>query len=278
MAHRVAGELSLVDGVIAIVLGGSVARGQANLASDVDLGIYYRPDEPPSLDALRAVASRLDDRRRGDAVTEFGEWGPWINGGAWLRIDRVNVDWLYRDLTRVTQSIEESRHGHVAVHYQPGHPFGFTSFMYMGEINTCLPLYDPQNTIIALKGLTTPYPEVLKRTIADRFLWEAEFALETGQSSADRGDVPYVVGCLFRSVSCLVRVLFALNERYLINEKRSLAAVDNLPLGLSDFRAIVEDILGHPGSRPADLRESLLRMGQVVEFVRTLWLSVRRPT
>jgi len=65
LAHRVAGELSLVDGVVAVVLGGSVARGQANLASDVDLGIYYRPDEPPSLDALRAVASRLDDRRRG---------------------------------------------------------------------------------------------------------------------------------------------------------------------------------------------------------------------
>jgi predicted nucleotidyltransferase len=270
VAHRVAGELSAVDGVIAVVLGGSVARGHATPTSDVDLGIYYHPDDPPSLDALRSVASRLDDRGTGDAVTTFGEWGSWINGGAWLRINGIKVDWLYRDISQVVQSIEEGRRGQVAVYYQPGHPFGFASFTYMGEINICLPLYDPQDVIASLKALTTPYPDALKRTIIDRFLWEASFALETAHSSADHGDVVYVAGCLFRSVSCMVQVLFALNERYLINEKHALVEADDLPLSVSDFAETVEDILGHSSTRPAELHENLQRMGQVLNMVRTV--------
>ena len=49
--------------------------------SDYDLGIYYDPAHKPSLAALRALAQALDDRHAADLATDFGEWGPWINGG-----------------------------------------------------------------------------------------------------------------------------------------------------------------------------------------------------
>jgi predicted nucleotidyltransferase len=270
LAQRVATLLISVEGVVALVLGGSRARGEAYPNSDLDLGIYYHPECPPSLEALREVARGLDDRHTADAVTDFGEWGPWINGGAWLRIEGQKVDWLYRDLTRVAESIEESRRGHIAISYQPGHPFGFPSYLYMGEIALCLPLYDPHSEVAALKALTTPYPPALQQAIVDRFLWEAGFALETARSSADRGDVSYVAGCLFRCVSCLVQVLFALNERYLINEKGALAIVERLPLQPLDFTATVHNILGHPGTRPCELGESLQRMEGMVKAVCTL--------
>jgi len=252
------------------VLGGSRARGEAHPDSDLDLGIYYRPDDPPSIEALRDVARRLDDRHAGEAVTDFGEWGPWINGGAWLRIEGQKVDWLYRDLIRVEESIAESRQGCVTVHYQPGHPFGFPSWLYMGEISSCLPLYDPHNEIASLKALTVPYPHPMKNAIVDRFLWEASLVLETARLSAGNGDSSYVSGCLFRSVSCLSQVLFALNERYLINEKGAVAAADRFPLRVPEVRAAAEEVLSHPGRRPAELRESLRRMEDVVMAVRTL--------
>jgi predicted nucleotidyltransferase len=274
LARRVARELTAVDGIVAVALGGSWAWGGANAASDVDLGIYYHPDDPPSLEALRGIARRVDDHHTADAVTEIGEWGPWINGGAWLQIEGTKVDWLYRDLTQVTQSIEESSQGHVAVYYQPGHPFGFTSYMYMGEISYCLPLYDPRETIAALKALTSPYPAALKQAIANQFLWEAGFALETAQSSADRSDVSYTIGCLFRSASCLVQVLFALNERYLINEKQSAVVADGFTLGVPGFRVTVEEILGRPGVSPAELRGSLRRMAEITEIVRSLGIDL----
>lgn len=267
LAQRVAGMLGSVEGVVAVVLGGSRARGEAHPDSDVDLGIYYHPDRPPSIEALRDVAARLDDRRTGDAVTDVGAWGPWINGGAWLRIAGQKVDWLYRDLTRAAESITESREGRLAVHYQPGHPFGFPSFIYMGELASCLPLVDPEGAIAALKSRTTPYPAALQRAVIDKFLWEAGFALETARSSAERGDVPYVAGCLFRAVCCLTQVLFARNERYLLNEKGAVAATVCLPLTVPEFRATVEEVLGQPGRGPEELRASLQRLEALLRAV-----------
>lgn len=74
-------EVKHVEGVKAIVLGGSRARGTHTPSSDVDMGIYYHPNSSLHLDQLRKVATKLDDEHRVDVITEIGGWGPWINGG-----------------------------------------------------------------------------------------------------------------------------------------------------------------------------------------------------
>jgi len=82
LAARIARQLGTTDGVVAVVLGGSWARGRANPNPDIDVGIYYEPGHRPSIAKLRELARDIDDRRSGDVVTEYGAWGPWINGGA----------------------------------------------------------------------------------------------------------------------------------------------------------------------------------------------------
>ena len=84
---ELAGELTAVPGVVGVVLGGSRARGDHTPESDTDLGLYYR--RPLDTEALNAVAGRFGGR-----VTEPGGWGPWVDGGAWLRIDGEPVDWI----------------------------------------------------------------------------------------------------------------------------------------------------------------------------------------
>ena len=42
----VVAALAQTPGVIAVVLGGSYARGTARPDSDVDLGVYYEPSAP----------------------------------------------------------------------------------------------------------------------------------------------------------------------------------------------------------------------------------------
>lgn len=51
----VAGELSRVSGVRAVVLGGSYARGTHHAASDLDIGIYYFEGAPFEIEAIRGV-------------------------------------------------------------------------------------------------------------------------------------------------------------------------------------------------------------------------------
>ncbi len=270
LAQRIAVRLGEIEGVVAVALGGSWARGEAHPDSDIDLGIYYRPENPPRITDLRLLARELDDRRPPDAVTDFGEWGPWINGGGWLTIEGRRADWLYRDLERVEWTLGECSAGRPSVHYQPGHPHGFHTHIYMGEIHLCYPLYDPESMLESMKKATRDYPPLLKRALIRGQLWEARFALDTCLSAAARGDAFYVAGCLFRCAACMVQALFALNERYLINEKGSVEATDTLPLRPGDFKGTVNSVLARPGEGSQELRSSVGRLDDLLAAVEEL--------
>lgn len=73
-------QLKTIQGVDAVVLGGSRARGTHTESSDIDLGIYYSPTTPFDLSALARVAKEVDDEHRENLVTDIGGWRPWING------------------------------------------------------------------------------------------------------------------------------------------------------------------------------------------------------
>ena len=270
LSEIVAGRLRGIEGVEAVVLGGSWAREEAHPDSDVDLGLYYRPQNPPRITDLRLLAQELDDRHPPEAVTDLGEWGPWINGGGWLTIEGRRVDWLYRDLDLVERTIDDCRAGRYSVHYQPGHPHGFHTHTYAGEVHHSLILHDRSGGLRALQRLTEDYPPPLKRAVIQKQLWEAGFALDTSRKPAGRGDAFYVAGCLFRCAASLVQVLFALNERYIINEKGSVAAADALPLRPGSFREIVETVLARPGANPGQLIRSVRRLEELSGAVEKL--------
>src|SRR5512145_3565151 len=87
-------QIKHIDGVSAIVLGGSRARGTHTPKSDIDLCIYYHPAHPLDLIALERVAAEIDDSHRAGLITPIGGWGPWINGGGWLTVQLQAVDFL----------------------------------------------------------------------------------------------------------------------------------------------------------------------------------------
>src|SRR5215510_12076175 len=66
-------RLSSVGGVVAVVLGGSRARGTHRPDSDIDLGLYYRGGLDVA--ALQELAGQETDEPVG--VTAPGGWGPW---------------------------------------------------------------------------------------------------------------------------------------------------------------------------------------------------------
>ena len=244
---RIVPPLADVAGVVAVVLGGSRARGTASPGSDYDLGLYYGPDKPLDTECLLHVVRHFVDRPEAAAVTPVGGWGPRIVGGAWLSIEGRKVDLLYRGIEPVKAVIAECRAGHIAMDYRPGHPHGFCSAIWMGEIALCLPLHDPQAVIAALKLSTTPYPDALRAALVRKFLSEVSFSIDNGALAVARAEQTHIAGCAYRALCCMGQVLFALNRRYLINEKGALAEAAGFPCtipGLAERTAQIWAAIG----------------------------------
>ncbi|MBP0110264.1 nucleotidyltransferase domain-containing protein [Bradyrhizobium vignae] len=227
---RLTFALADVPGVQAVVLGGSRARGSAHAASDYDIGLYFKTAIPLDTERVLAAAKDIADDPATTTVTPVGEWGQWIVGGAWLSVEGRKVDLLYRDADAVEAVIESCCAGVVTMDYQPGHPHGFCSAIWMGEIAYCQPLHDPNGVIARLKSIALPYPPALRAALIRRFQWEISFGVENAALAAARGEQTHVAGCLYRSLACIAQVLFALNQRYLINEKGALQEAARLPL------------------------------------------------
>jgi len=240
LINTIVDQLKLVDGVSAIVLGGSRARGTYTPKSDIDLCIYYQPKHPLDLTALDRVATEFDDSHRSGLITPIGGWGPWINGGGWLTVQSQAVDFLYRDLQKVETIIDECLNGQVDIVYQPGHPHGFVSSIYLSEVAVCQPLWEADGKLSELKKRVHPYPNALKDALIQKFAWEIDFSLRIATKSIERQDVAYAAGCCFRAVACMLQVLFALNEEYCLNEKGALLIVDKFRLKPINLKENIE--------------------------------------
>ncbi|AZP04660.1 nucleotidyltransferase domain-containing protein [Jeotgalibaca ciconiae] len=226
--------LSEVDGIDGIVLGGSKSRGEADIHSDTDIGVYYH--ESINWDEFEEVLRTLSEQRREGEKVLFlpGEWGPWVNGGAWLTIAGDAYDVILRDTKRVKKEINECLNGTITIDYQVGHPFGYVNTIYAAEVHYAEILWEKESRPISqLKNQLHsqgPLPSKMKEASIDRFLFEAQFSMDTARKAVLKGDVHYVNGCFFRTVSCWNQVLYALNDRFMMNEKGSLKVANQLPI------------------------------------------------
>lgn len=262
--------LKEIEGIVAVVLGGSRAKGTHHSGSDWDIGLYYDPNCPPELSQLQKWAKYLDDRKVDNLLTPFGEWGPWINGGGWLKVKSVSVDILYRDIEKVKTTIKESLEGQIAISYQPGHPHGFVNSIYLAEVAICQILFDKNNTLSGLKNQTVQYPNALKMGITSKFLWEADFALNSAKKGLPYYDVAYIIGCFFRAISCLNQVLFALNGQYWMNEKGAVRAITDFKNAPAQYEKKVNRIFSRLEPSRKHLNNSVKLLSELIQEVTAL--------
>lgn len=253
---RITRALGGIRGIDAIVLGGSRATGSAGAASDIDIGIYYSAGL--DMDMLRERAAAIDDLHRPDCMTAIGEWGPWINGGGWLTVDGMPVDLLLRNTERVESCVDDCINGRITIDYQCGHPFGFVNSIYMGEVALCRELYSGSDALARLKDRLRDYPPLYRRAAMDKFVWESGFSLACGRKAANKHDVLYASGSLFRAGVAQAYALYALNRMYCINEKGCLARLESDGAVMPhDLRARTEAALRLEGSNIAQAFDAL---------------------
>jgi predicted nucleotidyltransferase len=257
-------RLGAIPGIRAVVLGGSHARGRAQPESDIDVGILYSEAAPFSIPSVRELAELINDTAE-PVVTNFYEWGPWVNGGAWLTIGGQRVDFLYRSLEHLERVISEAEAGRYELDYAQQPPFGFFSATYLGEIAVCIPLVDPEARLDLLKRRVAHYPEALRQAVVQDYLWSAEFGLAAFAGKfAKRSDTYGTAACLTRAVNQLVLVLFALNRKYPINDKTALAEVAEFERAPREFGPRVQKMLAHLGASPSELVAAVDGIDQLV--------------
>lgn len=253
---EMADRLVRVPGVVGVMLGGSRARGEHRPESDWDLGVYYRGEL--DLAALSTLAG--PDVQ----VAAPGDWGPWVNGGAWLQVEGVAVDWILRDLDRVRHVWADCCEGRYQIDVQTGHPLGFWSPCYAGEVALGQVLADPTGELTELRRSTAAYPEPLREALMARTS-EAQFLVKAAAKGAARADTMYVALCLARALGVLVQALFAHNRRWCLNEKGALDAAEALPGAPCDLGPRARAQLGRLGESVETLTTAVVQAQALVE-------------
>ncbi len=266
LLNQIVDELSKIEGIAALVLGGSHASGTAHEGSDMDIGLYYDDKSPFRIAEIKRVAEKIS-LSGSVSVTDFYGWGAWVNGGAWIHTAEGKVDFIYRNLEQVNQTLDDADRGIWQHDYQQQPAYGFYSVTYLAETKICIPLFDPAGIIMALKERVAVYPPKLKQSIIADSLWSVEFTLSHAREFASQGDVFNAVGCLTRASASLSQALFALNETYYLREKKSFNVIDHFSIRPEGYTTQVAAILAHPGSNAVELERS-------VETMTSVWQSV----
>ncbi len=219
------------------------------------------------MDGVKKLANEINDTPN-PIVTAIGEWGKWVNGGAWLTIKGQRTDFLYRDLNFVSRIIQDCKKGIKQSDYYQQPPYGFHSYIYCAEIQICKILFDPENIIRKLKSEVKDYPQALKKTIINGFLWDVEFSLEHCKKFAQRGEILLAAGCFTRIASDFIQVLYALNDTFFIGEKKLYKQEPEFAVKPDNFINRMNEVLGKIGNSDAEMAKTFNDTKQLLdEFI-----------
>lgn len=201
MRHLVA-DLERIPGVVAVTLGGSRATGTATADSDWDFGLYYR--DGVDTDAIRATGWS-------GRVFEPDEWGRIVNGGAWLEIDGVRVDLIYRDLDEVERWTSEAEAGRFEIQREVGYVAGIATYVLAGELAL--------NEVLAGELPRPSFPAPLRETAPALWNRLAGGALHYARVQLRRGDVVASRANLAQAVLSVAQARLAAAGEWALNEK-----------------------------------------------------------
>lgn len=233
--------------MVAVALGGSRAARRARSDSDWDFGLYYRGSL--DTDAVRGLGYP-------GTVVEPGEWGRLVNGGAWLTVDGVRVDLLYRNLDEVEHWWTEARDGRYVRDHVEGYVAGMTSYVLVGELAV--------NRVLVGELPRPEFPDALRASAPPNWRDSADFSLNVAQATAAAGDATATIGLLAKaSIAAAQAVLaergeWALNEKGIV-ERAGLASAANVLASLEAARlgeavAQMRDVLGNQPASAEDRR------------------------
>ena len=173
--------------------------------SDWDLGVYYRGSGDRS---TPRTSARLGHPGQ---VSELGEWGPIVNGGAWLEIDGTPIDVLFRDLDTVERWLREARRGRFEVLSQNGYVVGAPTYSPSASSRSAV------RSSASCRARASPTPSRRRRPSAGTD--GAAVALMFAEIHARAPDAVCCAGMLVQAVLCAGHARLAARREWVLNEK-----------------------------------------------------------
>ncbi len=204
--EHIAGRLAQIPGVVAVTLGGSRATGTASDDSDWDFGLYYRDTiDPADVTGLGWPGQ----------VFAPGEWGRIVNGGAWLDVEGVRVDLIYRDLNKVLHWTSEAQEGRFHIEREVGYVAGIATYVVTGEL--------AQGKVLAGELPKPFFPRRLQETAPPTWYRIASGAMHFAEVHARRGDRLACLANVTQAVLATAQGRLAAAATWALNEKRIVA-------------------------------------------------------
>jgi hypothetical protein len=282
LVQRIVDAMRAERTIAAMALGGSFARSHATASSDIDLVLFYDETQPPAPARLNDIVASLTPDAT-PTFTQIGEWGPWVNGGAWLGFAGQRVDVLYRSLQQCRRVLDDLAEGRWELHWAQQPPYGYFSPTFVEELAICVPLFDRSESLEQLRARAGVYPDPLRRRIVQDFLWSIEFSLSAFLPKyVAAADAYGFAGCASRICFQLVQVIYALNSQWPPPDRVALNRITSLSVRPADFTTRVQRVLAHVGANAERQTESATQLrelwAETMQLSGTLYTSRMLPT
>ncbi|SHH77839.1 nucleotidyltransferase domain-containing protein [Winogradskyella jejuensis] len=223
LLNQIIADLRRIENIEAVVLGGSYSTGNATEKSDIDIGLYYSENAPFNIDSIKQIANKYSIHK--PTVTNFYDWGKWVNGGAWIETKYGKLDFIYKNIEQLIATISDSKNGKWENDFEQKPPYGFSSITYLAETKNCIVLYDKSGILKSLKEKVEVYPNKLKKTIITESIRSVEFTISHAELFFNENNMYHTTGCLTRAIKSILNIIFAINETYPINDKSAIKTI-----------------------------------------------------